>query len=134
MTATLQQMLDEPKTLLELARSGEEVVLTDDGKPVVRMTGVPASKPKPSQEALNAWIDEVARHAKAASTGKANGPTPDEIVAKLRADKTVPTEAEMEKRRKWLERVAARAIEASIGKKDGPTTEQIIDDLREERG
>lgn len=119
-------MLAEPKPLLDLARRGEEVLLTDGGEPVVRLTAVPARKRTASPEALRKWRDE------AAATGR-TGMTSDEIVAELRAQKAPPTEAEMESRRQWLAEVARHAAAASTGKTGGSTTEEIIDDLRSER-
>ena len=132
MTTTLQQMLAEPKALLDLARNGEEVLLTEGGKPVVRLTSVPATPSKPAPGAVKAWVERAADEAAASATGK-HGKTADEIVAELREDRTAPTDAEMESRRKWLDRVTRRAIEASTGKTGGPTTEEIIDDIRPER-
>jgi len=86
MTATLQQMIAEPKALIDLARSGEEIVLTEGGEPVIKMTGIGAEKGKFSPEKLNAWLEEVARAAAAASTGKKG--TPDqEMWDDLRADR-----------------------------------------------
>ncbi len=119
-------MLAEPKSLLDLARRGEEVVLTDEGEPVVNLTAVTARKRKASREALRKWREE------AAATGR-QGMTADEIVAELRAERTAPTEAQMESRRKWLDQVARHAAAASTGRTGGSTTEEIIDDLRSER-
>lgn len=150
MTTTLQQMIAEPEPLLALAQRGEEVVLTNDGRPVVRLTGVPAPKSKPSPESLKRWMDEAAAAAAAGATGKP-GPTsdeiiaelresatphrksPEEVVAELRSARRVLTEEEMQSRREWLERVSRHAEAASTGKVGGPTTEQIIEELREER-
>ncbi len=87
MTTTLQQMLAEPKALLDLARHGEEVVLTDDGTPVVKLTGIAHGNQKFSPEGLRTWIDDVARHAAAASTGKKSAMTEQEFWDDLRADR-----------------------------------------------
>ena len=132
MTTTLQQMLAEPKTLLDLARNGEEVLLTDGGKPVVRLTSVPATPRRPAPGAVKAWAERAAAAAAASATGT-SGKTADEIIAELRAERSAPTDAEMESRRKWLDHIARRAAEASTGKTDGPTSDEIIDDLRSER-
>jgi len=80
-------MLDEPKALLDLARNGEEVVLTEGGEPVVKLTAIASGKQKFSPEALRTWIDDVARHAAAASTGKTSGTTEQEFWDDLRADR-----------------------------------------------
>ena len=132
MTTTLQQMLAEPKALLDLARNGEEVVLTEGGEPVVRLTGVPATPCKPAPGAVKAWVERAAAAAAASATGK-HGKTADEIVAELREERTAPTDAEMESRRKWLLHIERRAAEASTGKTGCSTTEEIIEDLRSER-
>ena len=128
MTTTLQQMLAQPKALLDLARNGEEVLLTDGGKPVVRLTSVPATPHKPAPGAVKAWVEKAA----ASASGK-HGKTADEIVAELREERTAPTDAEMESRRKWLLHIERRAAEASTGKSGCSTTEEIIEDLRSER-
>ena len=87
MTTTLQQMIAEPKALIDLVLSGEEVLLTDGGEPVVKMTGLGAEKGKFSPEKLNAWLEEVAIAAAAASTGKKSGTTDQEMWDDLRADR-----------------------------------------------
>ena len=87
MTTTLQQMLAEPKALIDLARSGEEVVLTDGGQPVVKMTGIVTGKSKPPPGALNAWLDEIAHAAAAANTGKKSTTSDQEMWDDLRADR-----------------------------------------------
>jgi antitoxin (DNA-binding transcriptional repressor) of toxin-antitoxin stability system len=106
MTTTLQQMIAEPAPLLARAQRGEEIVLTDGGRPVVKVTGVPVPKPEQS---------------------------PEEVVAELRSARRVLTEEEMQRRREWMGRVSRHAAAASTGKAGGPTTEQIIEELREER-
>ena len=87
MTATLQQMIAEPKALIDLARSGEEIVLTEGGEPVVKMTGIAIEKHKPSAETLNAWLDQIAKTAAASSTGKKGGTSEQELWDDLRADR-----------------------------------------------
>ena len=77
-------MLAEPKTLLDLARNGEEVVLTENGEPVVKMTAIASVKQKPSPEVLSAWLDQIAKHAAAASTGKKGRPTDEENRIRLK--------------------------------------------------
>lgn len=112
-------MLAEPKPLLDLARRGEEVVLTEGGEPVVKMTGV-------------AGMKLTQTHGASEETGNA-AMTPEEIVAKLRRERRPLTAADMARRREWLAMVATHAAAAGTGKVGGPTTEEIIDDLREER-
>ncbi len=132
MTTTLQQMIAEPQPLLDRARTGEEIVLTDGGKPVLKVTGVAPQTKKVSAEALKKWMEEAAALAAASATGK-RGMTADEIVNELREERTSPTDAEMESRRKWLDQVSQRAAEASMGKNSASTTGKIIGDLRSER-
>ena len=79
-------MLAEPKALLDLARNGEEVLLTDGGKPVVRLTSVPATPRKPAPGAVKAWVERAAAAAAASATGK-RGMTTDEIIDDLRSDR-----------------------------------------------
>ena len=80
-------MLAEPKPLLDLARNGEEVVLTDGGEPVVKLTAMATKTKQASPEEFKAWIDEVARHAEAASTGKKPQMTEQEFWDDMRADR-----------------------------------------------
>ena len=87
MTTTLQQMLAEPKALLDLARNGEEVVLTDGGEPVLKVIPIASPKQKPSPEALSAWLDQIAEHAAAASTGKKPKMTEQKFWDDMRADR-----------------------------------------------
>ena len=87
MTTTLQKMLDEPKALLDLARNGEEVVLTDGGEPVLKVTAIASPKPKPTPEGLSTWLDQIAAHAAAASTGKKSKMTEQEFWDDMRADR-----------------------------------------------
>jgi antitoxin (DNA-binding transcriptional repressor) of toxin-antitoxin stability system len=87
MTTTLQQMLAEPKPLLDLARRGEEVVLTEGGKPVVRLTGIATGSRKAPPGAIAAWIKEARDLAAASATGK-RGETVDEIIDDLRSERS----------------------------------------------
>ncbi len=80
-------MLAEPKALIDLARSGEEIVLTEGGEPVLKVTSIASPKQKPSPEALNAWLDQIAKHAAAASTGKKPQMTEQEFWDDMRADR-----------------------------------------------
>lgn len=80
-------MIAEPKALIDLVLSGEEVLLTDGGEPVVKMTGLGGEKGKFSPEKLNAWLDQVAKTAAATSTGKKGGTSDQELWDDLRADR-----------------------------------------------
>lgn len=80
-------MIAEPKALLARAQGGEEIVLTDGGKPVVKVTSIANGKQKPSPEALSAWLDQIAKHAAAGSTGKKPKMTEQEFWDDMRADR-----------------------------------------------
>ena len=133
MTTTLEKMLAEPKTLIDLARSGEEVVLTDGGEPVIKMTGLGAAKVKFSPKKLNAWPDELAIHAAAASTAKNSGTTDGgDPAARPTPAVPGPRKASPGALRDWMQKAAAAAAAGATGKR-GMTSDEIIDDLRSER-
>lgn len=132
MTTTLQQMIAEPEPLLDRARTGEEIVLTDGGKPVVRLTGIAMGPRKAPPGAIAALLSEARAAAAAGATGKI-GATADETVAKLRSERRPLTEAQMESRRKWLDEVARHAAAASTGKKPQMTEQEFWDDMRGDR-
>ncbi len=158
MTTALEQREHDLEHLVQIARSGEDVVVTRDGQAVAKITALPSPIPAPPPElriehalqpgipqasgasksrkappgAIKEWLEKAAAAAAAGATGK-RGKTADEIVAELREERTAPTEAEMESRRKWLLHIERRAAEASTGKTGCSTTEEIIEDLRSER-
>jgi prevent-host-death family protein len=43
---TLEQLRDQFEVLIARAEAGEELVITRDGRPIVRISPVPAEKPK----------------------------------------------------------------------------------------
>ena len=158
MTTALVQHEHDLEQPVQIARAGEDVVLTKDGQAIAKITALPPSIPapitnlrigeglesgipekniaaknrKPPPEAFRNWVEKAAAAAMASATGK-RGKTADEIVAELREERNAPTEAEMESRRKWLLHIERRAAEASTGKTGCSTTEEIIEDLRSER-
>ena len=87
MTTTLQQMIAEPEPLLDRARTGEEIVLTDGGKPVVRLTGIATGPHKAPPGAIAALLKEAEAMAAAGATGK-RGMTVDEIIEDLRSERS----------------------------------------------
>ena len=87
MTATLEQMIAEPRLLLDRALAGEEVVLTENGKPVVRLLGFTKGPRKAPPGAIAAWLKEARAFATASATGK-RGETVDEIINDLRSERS----------------------------------------------
>ena len=158
MTTALEQHEHDLEQLVQIARAGEDVVLTKDGQAIAKITALPPSIPAPitglrigealepgipltpaapqSRKAppgvIKECVKKAAVAAAAGATGR-HGKTSDEIVAELREERTAPTDAEMESRRKWLLHIERRAAEASTGKTGCSTTEEIIEDLRSER-
>ena len=80
-------MIAETKALIDIVRSGEDVLLTEDGKPVLKVTAIAAKAKQASPEEFKTWIDEVTRHAEAASTGKKPQMTEQEFWDDMRADR-----------------------------------------------
>ena len=83
MTATLQQIQSDWARLIELARQGEEVVITDGGRPIAKLTGVPEAR-QPANR--HAWLAKLARLRASTATGK-NTPTTEEILEDLREER-----------------------------------------------
>jgi len=54
MTATLEQTQADLLKLLGMVQQGEEVVITSQGRPVAKLTGVPQANPAPNRQA---WLD-----------------------------------------------------------------------------
>ena len=80
-------MLAEPKPLIDRARTGEEIVLTDGGKPVVRLTGITTGSRKAPPGAIAALLKEAEAMAAAGATGK-RGMKVDEIIEDLRSERS----------------------------------------------
>ena len=71
MTATLEQTQADLARLLELVRRGEDVVITQQGQPVARLTSVPEPGPAPLSEAeMTQWMAELSELRRLGSTGK----------------------------------------------------------------
>lgn len=84
MTATLEQMQTELAHLLEVVRRGEEIVITQQGKPIARITGCPAAK-RVSGEEKSRWLAELAELRSRVGTGKTH-PTVEELLDEDRGD------------------------------------------------
>jgi prevent-host-death family protein len=67
MTATLEQTQADLLKLLGLVQQGEEVVITSQGRPVAKLTGVPQVNPAPSRQA---WLAKLAQLRQRLATGK----------------------------------------------------------------
>lgn len=69
---------------MQLARNGEEVVLTKAGLPVAKITGiVDATWP----ERRKRWLEELRVMRNAGDTGKRGSPTTEEILAEMREER-----------------------------------------------
>lgn len=80
-------MIAEPEALLARAKHGEEIVLTEGGKPVVRLTGISNGPRKAPPDAIAALLKEAEAMAAAGATGK-RGMTVDEIMDDLRSERS----------------------------------------------
>jgi len=82
-TATLAQTQSELIKLIELARQGEEVVFTDHGQVIARLTGVPAPRPSASRQE---WLAKLARLREMTARDKIT-PTTEQILEELRSER-----------------------------------------------
>lgn len=90
MTAALEQSPADLEHLVELAQSGEEVVLTKAGLPVAKITAMPARREPltlAEAERRRQWLENLAAHAQRASTGKTGGPTTEQMIDELREER-----------------------------------------------
>ena len=75
MTATLEQTQADLTRLLELVRRGEDVVITQQGQPVARLTSVPMPPAPPLPPGGHvAWMAKLAELRREGSTGKPGSP------------------------------------------------------------
>ena len=56
MTATIQDFQSKALTLIDVARRGEEVVITEEGHAIARLTGFPSQK---SSSDRHAWLQRL---------------------------------------------------------------------------
>jgi antitoxin (DNA-binding transcriptional repressor) of toxin-antitoxin stability system len=82
MTATLEQTQSDLPKLLSLVQQGEEVVITNQGRAVAKLSAVP--QPAPSL-ARQAWLARLAELRARLSTGK-TGATVEQILDEDRGD------------------------------------------------
>jgi prevent-host-death family protein len=66
-TATLEQTQAELRRLIDLAQRGEEVVITSQGKPVAKITGLPLSRASANRQV---WLAKLARFRERLATGR----------------------------------------------------------------
>lgn len=66
--ATVQDLQAKVLTLIDLARRGEEVLITQEGETVARLTGVPLPKAAPDRRA---WLQRLATLRARLATGVA---------------------------------------------------------------
>jgi prevent-host-death family protein len=67
MTATLEQTQADLLKLLGMVQQGEEVVITNQGRPVAKLTGMPQANPSPNRQD---WLARLAEFRQRLSTGK----------------------------------------------------------------
>ncbi len=67
MTATLEQTQADLVKLLGMVQRGEEVVITDQGRPVAKLTPVPQPNPSPDRQV---WLAKLAELRQRLSTGR----------------------------------------------------------------
>ena len=82
MTATLEQTQTDLLKLLGRVQQGEEVVITNEGRPVARLTGLPQTHPSPDRQA---WLAKLAELRQRVATGK-TGLTVEQILDEDRGD------------------------------------------------
>ena len=57
MTATMEDFQSKALTLIDVARRGEEVLITHEGQTVARLTGLPSQTSSPDRRA---WLQRLA--------------------------------------------------------------------------
>ena len=82
MTATLEQTQSELLRFINLAQRGEEVVITSQGQPVAKLTGLP--QPRTTAD-RRAWLAKLAALRERLATGK-TGPTVEQILDEDRGE------------------------------------------------
>jgi antitoxin (DNA-binding transcriptional repressor) of toxin-antitoxin stability system len=82
MTATLEQTQSDRLKLVNLVQQGEEMVITNQGRAVAKLTGVPQAEPSPDRRA---WLAKLRRLREGTATGK-TGLTVEQILDEDRGD------------------------------------------------
>ena len=83
MTATLEQTQSELLKLIDLAQRGEEVLITNHGRAIAKLTALP--QPRTMANRL-AWLAKLSRLRDMTATGKTT-PTAEQILGDLRAER-----------------------------------------------
>jgi prevent-host-death family protein len=83
MTATVEQTQRELARLIRRAVEGEEIVITEGGQPVAKLTGIRPANTAPDR---GEWLKSLRLLRDSTSTGKM-GRSADEILAEDRADR-----------------------------------------------
>jgi prevent-host-death family protein len=83
MTATLEQTQADLLELLRMVQQGEEVVITNQGRPVAKLTGV-SQRPASSAD-RQTWLARLAELRQRIATGK-TGLTVEQILDEDRGD------------------------------------------------
>lgn len=83
MTATLEQVQADCLNLIALAQRGEEVVITSQGRAIVRLTGIAA---RPGTLNRQAWLARLASLRASTATGRTTSPS-EAILEELRAER-----------------------------------------------
>ena len=83
MTATLEQVQADCLNLIALAQRGEEVVITSQGRAIVRFTGIAARPVNPNRQA---WLAKLASLRASTATGRTTA-TSEAILDDLRAER-----------------------------------------------
>ena len=82
MTATLEQTQSDLLRLINLAQRGEEVVITSQGQPVAKLTGLP--QPRTAAD-RRVWLAKLAALRERCATGK-TGLTVEQILDEDRGE------------------------------------------------
>ena len=83
MTATLEQTQADLLKLLGMVQRGEEVIITSQGRPVAKLTGLPQTNPSSDRRA---WLAKLAKLRDATATGKTL-PATEDILDDLRSER-----------------------------------------------
>jgi antitoxin (DNA-binding transcriptional repressor) of toxin-antitoxin stability system len=86
MTATLEQTQSELRKLVQLAQQGEEVLITSQGRPIAKLTGLPQPK-TPSDRKV--WLARLAGLRARIDSGK-QGLTVEQILEEDRGAEGFP--------------------------------------------
>lgn len=83
MTATLEQTQSELLKLIDLAQRGEEVLITNHGRAIAKLTALPQPRTAANRQA---WLAKLSRLRDMTATGKST-PTTEQILDDLRAER-----------------------------------------------